>query len=247
MRAFVIADASKRKARPVGLLFWEPDAEGGQGRFSLELSSSARADDLPLSLSFCASREGSRATCAESEEWVRSRIVPEDRHNIVEVLEANGLSEYDEVALLAACAGRSSDDDFVAREVPLPDDVVAGLSEAGVPNGDAPRSRADCVIGALEHKGSGPRVEYAIVDLTGEDARGDASRRVVGAGAAQRIGCQIRAERKGQGLTQKQLAARAGIAQAVLSRVESGRGNPTLGLLEEIAAALGMDLDVRLR
>lgn len=47
-----------------------------------------------------------------------------------------------------------------------------------------------------------------------------------------------------QGLTQKQLAARAGITQAVLSRTESGTGNPTLALLEEIAAALGMQLGI---
>lgn len=62
--------------------------------------------------------------------------------------------------------------------------------------------------------------------------------------AAQRIGALIRAERKRQGLTQKQLAARAGITQTVLSRTESGSGNPTLSLLEDIAAALGMQLDV---
>ncbi len=50
--------------------------------------------------------------------------------------------------------------------------------------------------------------------------------------------------RKALGLTQKQLAAPAGITQTVLSRVESGAGNPTLALLEDIAAALGESLDV---
>ncbi|HAM16341.1 MAG TPA: transcriptional regulator [Eggerthellaceae bacterium] len=64
--------------------------------------------------------------------------------------------------------------------------------------------------------------------------------------AAERIGRQIRAARQEAGLTQVQLSARAGITQTVLSRIESGKGNPTLGLLEDIAAALDARLEVLL-
>ena len=243
MRAFVIADASKRKAKPVALLLWEPGADSGQGLFALEVVSTVDADDLPLSLSFCLDRLGRRATPAESEEWVRSRIVPEDRHNIVEVLLANGLSEYDEIGLLASCSARSSDDDFLAYEVALSDELAAELSSMGSHGGEEERSRADKVIGMVERKRRGPRVEYALVGLPEVDSR-DASAFL---GSARCAGEQIRFERQRQGLTQRQLAARAGVTQTVLSRVESGAGNPTLGLLEEIAAALGMSFDIQLR
>ena len=67
-----------------------------------------------------------------------------------------------------------------------------------------------------------------------------------GADTAAEIGAQLRRERKRQGLTQSQLAARAGVQQAVVSRAEGGRTNPTVGLLEDLARALGMRLEIRL-
>ena len=79
-------------------MLWDADPLNEQGRFSLELSSRCRESDLPLSLSFLAKRDTRIALPEESEDWVRSRIVPEDRHNIVEVLLANGLAEYNEVS-----------------------------------------------------------------------------------------------------------------------------------------------------
>ncbi|MBR0405857.1 MAG: helix-turn-helix transcriptional regulator [Eggerthellaceae bacterium] len=271
MRAFVIADASKRKAKPVGVLFWDASCEGGQGRFFLELSSCCREANLPLSLSFCAYREGRRATPEESEEWVKSRIVPEDRHNIVEVLRANGLSEYDEVSLLAASNGRSSDDDFLAYEVTMTDELArelesdcqeqASQGKSGK-NDPSPMSRADKLLAVVERRRNGVEVRYACVDLPKDDTSNalrasEAKGRVHSCdkagpcphgqcNAARRIGAQIREQRQQAGLTQKQLAARAGITQAVLSRVESGSGNPTLALLEELAFALDSRLDVSL-
>lgn len=271
MRAFVIADASRRKAKPVGVLFWDASPDGGQGRFSLELSSRCREASLPLSLSFCFHREERRATPEESEEWVKSRIVPEDRHNIVEVLRANGLSEYDEVSLLAASGGRSSDDDFLAYEVTLTDGLVREL-ESDLPGcalqgkggnlGSSPMPRADKLLAVVERRHSGAEVHYVCVKLLREDkpdalrvsdTRGVAQPRKKAASdaheqrnAAELIGAQIRERRQQASLTQKQLAARAGIAQAVLSRMESGAGNPTLALLEELAFALDSRLDVSL-
>ena len=37
MRTFVIADSSKRKAKPVGIITWKPGLEDNQGVFALEL------------------------------------------------------------------------------------------------------------------------------------------------------------------------------------------------------------------
>ncbi len=45
-------------------------------------------------------------------------------------------------------------------------------------------------------------------------------------------------------LTQKQLAAKLGIAQSALARFESGRTNPTLSFLQKITAGLGLKLTV---
>lgn len=277
MRTFVIADASKRKARPIALLLWQPDDDGGQGIFTLQVSGKCSERDLPLSLSFCMQREGRCATHEESEQWVRSRIVPESRHNITEVLMANGLSKYDEAGLLATCKGRSSDDDYLVYEVKLPSGMEEGLLAGDFAADDSSEgsvSRADKVIDAVVRQRRGAEVRYSFLDLEVEletsksdagingnvgfsvdDCNNDSGKGGVNGiepnnsdlNAAQRIGAQIRSQRLEAGLTQKQLAIRAGIAQAVISRVESGSGNPTLSLLEELAAAMGMKLDVALR
>lgn len=259
MRTFVIADASKRKAKPVGVVIWRPCPEGDYGRFMLEVCSGYDATDLPLSLSFCANRRGRRATPQESEDWVRSRIVPENRHNIAEVLRANGLAEYDEVSLFAANQGRSSDDDLLAYEVDVPQDFIAAHMRASLGNAEPAADPAACeppladlIVNAVQRRRAGAKVSYAFVSLAEAESGANAALSSAGSSAettgshtaAQRIGALIRAERKRQGFTQKQLAARAGITQTVLSRTESGSGNPTLSLLEDIAAALGMQLDV---
>jgi len=49
------------------------------------------------------------------------------------------------------------------------------------------------------------------------------------------------------GLTQAELAERAGMTQPQLSRLESGGATPTVPLLARIAAALNADLDITFR
>lgn len=323
MRVFAIADASKRKAKPVGALVWQPCPENDQGRFTLEVCSGHDESRLPLSISFCAKREGGRATHRESEEWVRSRVVPESRHNIAAVLKANGLTEYSLVGLLAANQGRSSDDDLLVYEIDMPQELAArhldagkqgaqvasALGAAGAPGaaGCPTQSIADFVAATVQRRRIGTEVSYAFVALDAKrdkpeetrpdshsehwqrgcdassgressssalgmadgqmkmrapsESNSDAAREArvrrenglatlpEGAEspcAAQRIGALLRAERQRQGLSQVQLATHAGITQTVVSRVESGSGNPTLSLLEELASALGMRLDISL-
>lgn len=48
--------------------------------------------------------------------------------------------------------------------------------------------------------------------------------------------------REEKALTQKQLAAVTGIAQADISRLENGEANPSLNTLKRLAAGLGMSL-----
>lgn len=48
--------------------------------------------------------------------------------------------------------------------------------------------------------------------------------------------------REEQKISQRQLSERTGIAQADISRIETGDGNPTVRTLQKIASGLGMAL-----
>ena len=58
-----------------------------------------------------------------------------------------------------------------------------------------------------------------------------------------RIGLRIKNLRKEQGLTQFQLAEKAGLEQQNLCRVESGKHSTGQDILSTIASALGKQLD----
>jgi predicted transcriptional regulator len=55
---------------------------------------------------------------------------------------------------------------------------------------------------------------------------------------------QVIQKRLDKGLTQKQLAQKAGTKQSAISRLESGNANPSIAFLRKIATALGSDLKV---
>ena len=55
-------------------------------------------------------------------------------------------------------------------------------------------------------------------------------------------GKAIRVVRSGRGLSQRHLADRIGISPSHLSLVESGKRDPSLKLLEEIAVSLGVPM-----
>ncbi len=48
-----------------------------------------------------------------------------------------------------------------------------------------------------------------------------------------------------KGLTQKMLAGKMGTKQSVISRLESGRGNPSLAFLKRLAGAFNTHLEIR--
>jgi len=50
--------------------------------------------------------------------------------------------------------------------------------------------------------------------------------------------------RKSSGMTQKQLAERTGIAQADISKLETGSANPSLKTMQRLASGMGMKLKV---
>lgn len=59
---------------------------------------------------------------------------------------------------------------------------------------------------------------------------------------ANSIGQQIRERRKDLKISQAKLAQLSGIGLNSLSRLESGKGNPTLESLQKIAEVLGFEL-----
>lgn len=65
--------------------------------------------------------------------------------------------------------------------------------------------------------------------------------------AALLLGQMVHDRRMELGLTQAELAGRAGMTQPQLSRLESGGATPTVPLLARLAAALSADLDISFR
>lgn len=63
--------------------------------------------------------------------------------------------------------------------------------------------------------------------------------------ARQEIASQLRQVRKEQGMTQERLAEKVGTRKSNISRLESGRYNPSLDFLEKVAGGLGRELEVK--
>ena len=52
--------------------------------------------------------------------------------------------------------------------------------------------------------------------------------------------------RKEKGITQQEIADRTGIKRTNVARIESGKNAPTIEVLVKLAAALDMELEIRL-
>lgn len=77
-----------------------------------------------------------------------------------------------------------------------------------------------------EHPGFAVRVEARVAELA--------------------LARKVRALREKRGMTQAELAAKAGTGQAAIARIEAGKSVPKLDLLARIASALGARLSVSL-
>lgn len=58
---------------------------------------------------------------------------------------------------------------------------------------------------------------------------------------------QLRSVRKAQGMTQESLAERVGTKKSNISRLESGRYNPSLDFLVKVAAGLGKQIQIKVK
>ena len=58
---------------------------------------------------------------------------------------------------------------------------------------------------------------------------------------------QLRSVRKAQGMTQESLAERVGTKKSKISRLESGRYNPSLDFLVKVADGLGKQIQIKVK
>ena len=58
---------------------------------------------------------------------------------------------------------------------------------------------------------------------------------------------QLKAARKAQEITQETLAVRVGTKKSNISRLESGRYNPSLDFLIKVAESLGKQIQIRVK
>ena len=63
--------------------------------------------------------------------------------------------------------------------------------------------------------------------------------------ARQDVALQMKQARKEQGITQEMLAEKVGTKKSNISRLESGRYNPSLDFLEKGAGGLGKEIKVK--
>src|SRR3954469_3830708 len=60
--------------------------------------------------------------------------------------------------------------------------------------------------------------------------------------SAARLGPRVRELRRGRGLTLEELAERAGVSRAMISKLERGEKNPTLVVAAKLAEGVGVTL-----
>ena len=65
--------------------------------------------------------------------------------------------------------------------------------------------------------------------------------------ASQEVAKQLRDVRKSQGMTQESLAELVGTKKSNISRLESGRYNPSLDFLVRVAGGLGKQIQVKVK
>lgn len=109
---FAIRDSARRKATPCAFMRYADDAG-----FEIDIDSDVSADEVPAFFVPFVEKEERHIDGDLALRWVRERVPPPGRQNLGEILDAHGLSEYSELALLQAGHGESSQDSFVVEEI----------------------------------------------------------------------------------------------------------------------------------
>ena len=109
---FAIRDSARRKATPCAFMRHADDIG-----FEINIDSNVSVDEVPAFFVPFVEKEERYIGADLALRWVRERVPPPGRQNLGEILDAHGLSEYSELALLRAGRGESSQDSFVVEEI----------------------------------------------------------------------------------------------------------------------------------
>ena len=91
------------------------------------------------------------------------------------------------------------------------------------------------------------RKRIAVDDWLKEELRDEEFRQLWNERAASyHVARELLRLRKQQGLSQTEVARRAGLKQPAVARLESGAVRPTLDTIQRVAHALGRELEIRL-
>lgn len=102
------------------LLYYEKEKE-----FYIEINDKLNTNNLPFIFEYFINRKEYTINSYWSYIWVKERIVPKERQNIVEILRENNLEEYDEFKLLIISKGRcAQDDDYIEELKKIPSLVL---------------------------------------------------------------------------------------------------------------------------
>lgn len=113
MRTFEIVSTLGRRKTPVAWLHYDEASSTAE----IDISPSARIGHVPAMFDRHIELGQLHVNAAQTANWVQERVPPSSRHNIDDVLKANGLDSYDPYQLLISKSGKSSQDDFMLREV----------------------------------------------------------------------------------------------------------------------------------
>lgn len=113
MKIFAIKDETDVTQKVLAWLIYYEQSK----RFYIELPENANVWETPLLLSSFLKKGERTINAYWSMQWVRQRIVPQDRQNLGQILKENGLQEYDEYQLLMLASGRCAQDDYYLEEL----------------------------------------------------------------------------------------------------------------------------------
>lgn len=100
-------------------------------RFYIEIADEVSKKQLPISLFIYMQDDKRSLNSLQSYEWLKQRIIPSERQNIVSILRDLHLNEYDEYRILTFNEGRCSQDDcylVLINQDDLPDYIVNRFS-----------------------------------------------------------------------------------------------------------------------
>lgn len=110
MRNFELIDVGEKV---VGTFHYNPETQ----QYSMAIDPTLDPWSLPMSLYVHAANGRFEVDHDATLRWVRQRICPPSRHNIIEILRKYKLPEYDEFGLLMVTMAHSDKDDLYLREI----------------------------------------------------------------------------------------------------------------------------------